>query len=103
MGVIPFVYSGMTTQNIKIQLVRKGPASVASNLEEVQTNLTDLNEGEVLVKVEACGVCYRDIIDREGGNSFLSTPIALGHEIAGVVQQSTVSEWKQGDRIVSLH
>jgi hypothetical protein len=48
-----------------------------------------LEEWEVLVSVDSCGVCYRDIIDRYGGNSFVSPPIVLGHEIAGIVTSST--------------
>ncbi|MCC6645148.1 MAG: alcohol dehydrogenase catalytic domain-containing protein [Polyangiaceae bacterium] len=41
--------------------------------------------GQVLIEVEACGVCYRDLIDRRGGFPFLQLPITPGHEAAGRV------------------
>jgi len=46
--------------------------------------LRALNEGEVLVKVEACGVCGTDvhIVD---GTSRSTPPVVLGHEYAGIV------------------
>src|SRR2546423_14271446 len=40
--------------------------------------------GEVLVRIEACGICHSDAHYRSGfGN--IATPRTLGHEIAGVV------------------
>ena len=74
----------------QIQLTHTGPVS-ESNLQEIQIPLPIPQEGEVLVRVDACGVCYRDIIDREGGNSMISPPISLGHEIAGTVHTSMSS------------
>lgn len=41
--------------------------------------------GQVSIEVEACGVCYRDLIDRRGGFPFLQLPITPGHEVAGRV------------------
>ena len=46
--------------------------------------LRTLNEGEVLVQVQACGVCGTDvhIVD---GTSRSTPPVVLGHEYAGIV------------------
>ncbi|MEK9136338.1 MAG: alcohol dehydrogenase catalytic domain-containing protein, partial [Bacteroidota bacterium] len=46
--------------------------------------LRALNEGEMLIKVEACGVCGTDvhIVD---GTSRSTPPVVLGHEYAGIV------------------
>src|SRR5215475_14312012 len=42
---------------------------------------------QVLVRVHACGVCRRDILVRRGpARPGLSSPLILGHEIAGVVE-----------------
>src|SRR5688572_8820930 len=41
--------------------------------------------GEVLVGVQACGVCHTDLHYREGGISD-DFPFLLGHEAAGVVE-----------------
>lgn len=60
---------------------------------------------EVRVEVYACGVCYRDIIDRKGGFPWIRLPVVPGHEIAGVVEAvgSSVKEFSPGDRVISLH
>lgn len=59
----------------------------------------------VTVEVEACGVCHRDIIDRSGGIAFIRVPITLGHEVAGriIAIGPTVSRWRVGDRVATLH
>ncbi|KAJ4512372.1 hypothetical protein HRR83_006887 [Exophiala dermatitidis] len=57
-------------------------------------------DGEVLVKVLACGVCHSDNAVQHGlfGNSF---PITPGHEVIGDVAAVPDSEkrWKIGDRV----
>lgn len=62
-------------------------------------------EGEVLVRVRACGVCYRDILDRRGKFPFIQLPVIPGHEFAGEVVRvaAGVTEWAPGDRVVNLH
>src|SRR3990167_172100 len=88
----------------RVRVIKTGSYKDSSNLEYEETTIKEeLEEDEVLVSVEACGVCFRDIIDREGGNPFLNVPISLGHEIAGQIIKSNASEWKVGDRVVSLH
>jgi len=59
---------------------------------------------EVLVRVEACGVCHRDLIDRGGGVPFMRVPITLGHEVAGrvVAVGPAVTRWRVGDRVATL-
>ncbi len=47
--------------------------------------LRSLLPGEVLVKVEACGVCGTDVHIVEG-TSRSTPPVVLGHEFAGVVE-----------------
>lgn len=60
---------------------------------------------QVVVEVEACGVCHRDLIDRGGGVPFITLPITLGHEAAGRVTAvgPDVSMWKVGDRVATIH
>ena len=74
----------------QVQLIKTGKVGEGNLVENKDAPIPNVEEGEVLLKVEACGICYRDIIDREGGNSFVSTPITLGHEIAGTVYESKV-------------
>ena len=57
--------------------------------------------GEVLVEIKAAGVCHSDLHPARGDWP-LRTPLVLGHEGAGVVQEvgSGVTRVKPGDHIV---
>ncbi len=59
----------------------------------------------VLVKIKACGVAYRDIIERRGGHPLLQTPIIQGHEFAGeiVAAGASVGRWQVGDRVINRY
>jgi S-(hydroxymethyl)mycothiol dehydrogenase len=61
----------------------------------------DPGPGEVLVRVQACGVCHTDLHYREGAitNDF---PFLLGHEAAGVIEKvgDGVSNVVPGDFVV---
>lgn len=61
--------------------------------------------GEVLIKVEACGVCHSDL-HVAGGDwpqfaRITKKPVILGHEIAGTVAElgETVRDLRIGDRV----
>lgn len=60
---------------------------------------------EVLIEVEACGVCHRDLLDREGRFKFLRPGVTPGHEVAGrvVAVGPSVTEWQAGDRVATMH
>ncbi|KAJ5664629.1 hypothetical protein N7462_011442 [Penicillium macrosclerotiorum] len=62
--------------------------------------LTPPGSNEILVKVEACGVCFSDVFAQSNvmGGGF---PIVPGHEIIGRVAAigDDVSGWTVGDRI----
>lgn len=60
---------------------------------------------EVLIEVEACGVCHRDLIDRAGRWPFLTTPITPGHEVAGrvLLVGPAVRDFHPGDRVGTMH
>jgi D-arabinose 1-dehydrogenase-like Zn-dependent alcohol dehydrogenase len=61
--------------------------------------------GEIVIAVEACGVCGRDCIDRAGRFAFVQVPITPGHEAVGrvVAVGSGVDAWTVGDRVASMH
>lgn len=60
-------------------------------------------EGEVLIEVKACGVCYHDLIARRGRLGGIP-PMILGHEVVGEVIEigAGVTNWKVGDRAATL-
>lgn len=60
-------------------------------------------EGEVTVKVAACGICGTDVHIYHGdkGSAEVAPPVVLGHEFAGVVEKvgAKVSTIKVGDHV----
>ena len=64
-----------------------------------------LEASDVLVQVEACGVCHSDLHVADGDwpqfTPITKLPLILGHEIAGCVVEkgSTVQEFQSGDRV----
>lgn len=67
-----------------------------------EVDLPELSEKDVLIRVEACGVCPFDI-RLYLGLSKLPLPKVLGHELAGVVVEvgEKVSRVRPGDRVVA--
>jgi len=61
----------------------------------------DPGVGEVVVDVQACGVCHTDLHYREGAIND-DFPFLLGHEAAGVVSQvgSGVANVQEGDFVI---
>ncbi len=64
--------------------------------------IPELEEGEVLVRIKACGICGSDIhIVYEGVTPTSYVPITLGHEPSGVISEigPGVKDWKIEDRV----
>jgi S-(hydroxymethyl)glutathione dehydrogenase/alcohol dehydrogenase len=72
------------------------------NVTEVE--LDEPRSGEVLVRLEACGVCHTDMYTASGADPSGYAPTVLGHEGAGVVERlgDGVSSLSVGDRVVTL-
>ncbi|MEA2286902.1 MAG: S-(hydroxymethyl)glutathione dehydrogenase / alcohol dehydrogenase, partial [Solirubrobacteraceae bacterium] len=71
----------------------------------VQTvDLEGPKAGEVLVRLEATGVCHTDMYTAGGADPSGYAPTVLGHEGAGIVEAvgEGVDSVKVGDRVVTL-
>jgi L-iditol 2-dehydrogenase len=79
--------------------VYKGHSLVS--VEEIPT--PEIGGGELLVRVEACGICHTDLKKIE--HNLLAPPRIYGHETAGVVVRtgSGVHKFRTGDRVVVFH
>ncbi|MGW2448687.1 alcohol dehydrogenase [Streptomyces sp. NPDC001494] len=59
--------------------------------------------GQVLVAVEACGICHSDALFVSGGLPGVSFPEVPGHEIAGRIEElgegAQDRGWRAGDRV----
>jgi L-iditol 2-dehydrogenase len=71
------------------------------NVEEIPT--PSISPGEILIRVEACGICHTDLKKIE--YNLLAPPRVYGHETAGVVAAvgAGVTRFKPGDRVVAFH
>ena len=74
-------------------------------LEVVTVDLEGPKAGEVLVQIEASGVCHTDEFTRSGADPEGLFPVILGHEGAGVVVEvgPGVSTLKKGDHVIPLY
>ena len=80
----------------------------AVQLVEIGQDLEDRNiptpvpiSDEVLIRIEAAGICHSDVHYRDGISSVGYLPIALGHEVAGEIIElgSEISDFEVGDRV----
>ena len=68
-----------------------------------QVPIPEIGPGEMLVRVEACGICHTDLKKIE--YNLLTPPRIYGHETAGVVVRTgqQVCRFAPGDRVVVFH
>ncbi len=69
-------------------------------LEEIPT--PQIGPGELLVRVEACGICGSDVMEWYRRDR---VPLVLGHEIGGQIAAvgDGVGRYKEGDRVSAAH
>ena len=79
--------------------VYRGKSNVS--VDEVETPA--IGDGEILIRVEACGVCHTDLKKIE--YDLLAPPRIYGHETAGIVAAvgRDVTQYKPGDRVIVFH
>lgn len=86
------------SQQAKAVIAREHGAAVV-----VETiTVDDPKAGEVMVKIEACGVCHSDLSAAKGVIP-LPPPVVLGHEAAGTIVAvgEGVKGYAVGDRVMS--
>src|SRR5437773_12146848 len=76
----------------------------AEPLEVQEIELEEPRNGEVLVRLVACGVCHTDLYTASGADPSGYAPAVLGHEGAGVVEAvgENVLSVAPGDHVVTL-
>ena len=72
-----------------------------ADFEIVDREIPKPGAGEVLIKVQACGVCHSDVLTKEGAWPGIQYPRVPGHEVAGIIDElgAGVSQWKKGQRV----
>jgi propanol-preferring alcohol dehydrogenase len=88
---------------MKAMLLRKALdlGSVREPLELADIPAPEPREGDVFVKVLACGVCHTDLDVIEGRTPPTKLPLILGHQIVGRVEKSGpgAGRFRKGDRV----
>jgi D-arabinose 1-dehydrogenase-like Zn-dependent alcohol dehydrogenase len=81
---------------IVAQLAKKG-----GPFELVERPIPEPGQGQVQIKIDACGVCHSDVIFVEGGWPGMKYPFVTGHEVAGRVTKvgPGVNLFKAGQRV----
>ncbi|MDD5726920.1 MAG: galactitol-1-phosphate 5-dehydrogenase [Victivallales bacterium] len=61
----------------------------------------EVKKNEVLVKIQAVGICGSDVHGMDGSTGRRIPPIIMGHEAAGIIAATgaDVLNWKEGERV----
>jgi L-iditol 2-dehydrogenase len=67
----------------------------------VEMPVPEPGDGDVLVRVRACGICGSDIHGYDGSTGRRIPPLVMGHEAAGVIERigAGVHGFEPGDRV----
>lgn len=66
-----------------------------------ELDITQLKDGNVLVKIDYSGLNYKDaLILKDGGRIVKNYPFVPGIDFSGVVEESEDNKFKKGDRVI---
>lgn len=67
----------------------------------IEKEIPEPGKGEVLIKVEACGICRGDALAKEGRFPGIKYPVIPGHEVVGIIEKAGggVGSWPVGKRV----
>jgi L-iditol 2-dehydrogenase len=82
---------------LKAALVRRG-----GGIEVAELEIPRPGDGEILIRMVACGICGTDLEKIRGGTE---TPPVLGHEVVGIVESvgKSVDRLEPGSRVFVHH
>jgi len=85
---------------MKAQVLKKQAAVETAPLELTELPVPEPGDGEILVKISACGVCHTELDEIEG-RLMPRLPVIPGHEIVGRVAATGrgASKYRAGDRV----
>lgn len=77
---------------------------IGKPLQEQEIPLPPVGDRDVLVRVEAAGICHSDVHYRSGRSPVGALPQTLGHEVAGIIENTGagIANTRIGER-VCLH
>ncbi len=90
----------MVTVKVATMKVAEIPKA-GGDFQIVEREIPKPGAGQVLIKVQACGVCHSDVLTKDGSWPGIQYPRVPGHEIAGIIDElgPGASVWKKGQRV----
>jgi len=72
-----------------------------ADFELVEKEIPSPADDEVLIKVQACGICHSDAFVKDGLMPGIEYPRVPGHEVIGTIEEcgNKVNNWKEGQRV----
>lgn len=76
-------------------------AEAGGDFKPVELDIPQPEQDEVLIKVEACGICHSDAFVKEGTMPGIKYPRVPGHEVIGIIESvgKNVTKWQKGQRV----
>jgi len=100
---LPTADSKLATAEAAIGTMHAAVYKGASLVEVESIPVPAIGDGEVLIRVESCGICPTDL--RKNAYNLLPGPRIYGHETAGVIAAvgAGVTKYQPGDRVIVFH
>ena len=92
----------MATTKIAITPMKAAQISKpGGDFEIVEREIPNPAQGQVRIRVQACGICHSDVLVKDGVWPGLQYPRIPGHEVVGVLDElgAGVTAWKIGQRV----
>jgi L-iditol 2-dehydrogenase len=92
-----------TAQSIALSTMKAAVYKGDSFVEVESIAVPEIGAGEILIRVESCGICHTDLKKIE--YNLLAAPRIYGHETAGVVAKvgRGVTKYQPGDGVIVFH
>ena len=100
---MPIADYSLVAEKAKIATMKAAVYKGGSVVEVESIPVPEIGAGEILIRVEACGICHTDLKKIE--YDLLAPPRIYGHETAGVVAAvgDGVTRFSPGDRVIVFH
>jgi D-arabinose 1-dehydrogenase-like Zn-dependent alcohol dehydrogenase len=76
-------------------------SKAGGEFEMVERDIPQPRDGEIRIKVQACGICFSDHLTKDGLWPGLTFPRVPGHEVAGIIDEigPRVTGWRKGQHV----
>src|SRR5699024_1102394 len=75
--------------------------AAGEDFEAVEKEIPSPGSDEVLIKVQACGICHSDAFVKDGMMPGIEYPRVPGHEVVGTIEErgNAIDQWEKGQRV----